>query len=197
MQLLAGKGFSKIYNLSGGINAWEKEVAVGPEDSGMYLFSPETTAEDAIITGFGLEMGLRDFYLSMKSKVKSEKAAKLFQKLADVELLHEKQLLELYNGLVGEKVSLDEFQKKIVEPSMEGGLTTDQYLQRYDFNMESELDILSLAMAIEVQALDLYLRAADGSEVGLARETLLHIAAEERTHIAMLSQHIDQLEELV
>ena len=61
--MLSGKGYDKIYNLSGGIKAWGKEVAVGPEFTGLHLFPEEISAEDAIITGFSLEMGLRDFYL--------------------------------------------------------------------------------------------------------------------------------------
>lgn len=195
--MLAGKGFSKVYNLSGGIKAWEKEVAVGLPDSGMFLFSSDATPEEAIVTGFGLEMGLRDFYLTMTSQVKSAGAAELFETLAEIEVLHERQLVDLYNELTGKTITLEEFQKKIVEPVMEGGLTTDEYMQRYDFDMENELDILSLAMSIEVQALDLYLRAAEGSKVGIAREALHKIADEERTHIAMLGLRIEQLKELV
>ena len=197
MQLLSGKGFEKLYNLSGGIKAWDKEVAVGPEDSGMYLFSAEATPEEAIVTGFGLEMGLRDFYLSMKSSVASKNAQDLFDKLADVEILHQKQLIELYTSMTGEAIGLEEFQKKIADPAMEGGLTTEQYLQRYNLDTESELEVLSLAMAIEVQALDLYLRAADKSEDAGTRDTFYRIAEEERSHIARLGQHIDQQQELV
>lgn len=170
---------------------------MGLPDSGMFLFKNDATPEEAIVTGFGLEMGLRDFYLSMASKVRSSEAVKLFETLAEIETLHEKQLVDLYNELTGKTITLEEFQKKIVEPSMEGGLTTDEYMQRYDFNMESELDILSLAMSIEVQALDLYLRAAEGSTVDVARKTLHKIADEERTHITMLGQRIEKLKELV
>ena len=170
---------------------------MGPEDTGMHLFNHDASPEEAIITGFGLEMGLRDFYISMKSKVKSAEAVELFEKLADIEILHEKQLVELYAKLVSKTLTLDEFQEKIVQPTMEGRLTTDQYMQRYDFDMESELDILSLAMAIEVQALDLYLRAVDSSKASAAREVLHHIADEERSHIVMLGQRVEQLKELV
>ncbi len=195
--MLSGRGFKKIYNLSGGIKAWDKEVAVGPEDSGMYLFSAEATPEDAIVTGFGLEMGLRDFYLSMKSSVASKNAQDIFDKLADVEIVHQKQLVELYASLTGEAMTLEEFQKKIADPAMEGGLTTEQYLQRYNLDTESELEVLSLAMAIEVQALDLYLRAAGNSKEAATRDTFFKIAEEERSHIARLGQHIDQQQELV
>lgn len=196
-QLLAGKGFSKVYNLSGGIKAWEKEIAIGPEDSGMHLFSRDATPEDVVVTGFGLEMGLRDFYLSMKNQVQSEDAKGIFDELADIEIIHQKQLVELYVSLTGNAVTLEDFQQKIVKPAMEGGLTTDQYLQRYDLDKESDLEVLSLAMSIEVQALDLYLRAAEVSKVSKTRDTLLQIAEDERGHINLLGQHIDQQQEML
>ena len=85
-QTLTRKGFSKVYNLSGGIKAWKKEVAVGAEDTGLHLFTSEESPEEAIVVGFGLEMGLRDFYLSMQSKVSLESTKVLFGKLADIEI---------------------------------------------------------------------------------------------------------------
>ena len=39
-------------------------------------------------------------------------------------------------------------------PAMEGGLTTAEYLARYRPDLENPADVVSLAMAIEAQALD-------------------------------------------
>jgi sulfur-carrier protein adenylyltransferase/sulfurtransferase len=190
-QMLAGKGFGKIYNLSGGIKAWKKEVAVGPEDTGLHLFAGGQTPEQAIITGFALEAGLRDFYLSMQKQVKHESTKSLFGMLADIEILHQERLVKLYVEVTGTAVSVADFAKKIAEPAMEGGLTTEQYLQLYKTDLESEMEVLGLALAIEVQALDLYSRAAEKSDHDGARRVLSQIADEERSHIARLSEYID------
>ena len=195
--MLSGKGFTKIYNLSGGIKAWEKEVAVGPEDTGLHLFSVEANAEEVIITGFGLEMGLRDFYLSMQAKVSREAAKSLFGKLAEIELNHEERLVELYKDVTGNALTITEFTEKIAEPAMEGGLTTEDYLQLYNVDQESELEILSLAMAIEAQAYDLYLRAAEKSDDEETRLVLQQIAADENSHIARLANYIDEQQGLI
>lgn len=192
--MLAGNGYSKIYNLSGGIKAWEKEVAVGPEDTGLHLFTRDESPEEAIIIGFGLEMGLRDFYLSMLPKVTLESTKSLFNKLADIEILHQQRLVELYREITGTVLTIEEFAKKIAEPAMEGGLTTEEYLQLYTIDLNSELEVLGLAMAIEAQALDLYMRAADKSKKSETRQVLLQIAEEERNHIERLSSYIDHQE---
>jgi rubrerythrin len=194
--MLAGNGYDKIYNLTGGIKAWEKEVAVGAEDTGLHLFTREESAEEAIIIGFGLEMGLRDFYLSMLPKVSLEATRSLFNKLADIEILHQQRLVELYKEITGTALSIEEFTKKIAEPAMEGGLTTEEYLQLYTVDINSELEVLGLAMAIEAQALDLYIRAAERSKKSGTRQVLLQIAGEERNHIERLSSHIDHQQEV-
>ena len=193
---MAGRGFSKIYNLTGGIKAWKKEVAVGAEDTGLHLFTSEESPEEAVIVGFGLEMGLRDFYLSMQSKSSRESTKTLFGKLADIEILHQERLVELYRDITGTAMTITEFSQKVAEPAMEGGLTTEEYLQLYNIDLNSELEVLGMALAIEAQALDLYLRAGERSDKAETKQILLQIAAEERSHIAKLSSYIDQQQDL-
>ena len=192
--MLAGKGFTKVYNLSGGIKAWGKEVAIGSEDTGLHLFSGVASPEEAIITGFGLETGLREFYLSMQRQVTRASTKSLFGMLADIEILHQDRLVKLYNEINGTTISVADFAEKIAEPAMEGGLTTEEYLQLYQTDLDSELEVLGLALAIEAQALDLYVRAAERG--GESRKVLLQIAEEERSHMARLSQYIDQEQDL-
>ena len=195
--MLSGKGFKKIYNLSGGIKAWDKEVAVGPEDTGLHMFSGATSGEEAIIVGFGLELGLRDFYLSMQKRVANEATKALFGKLADIEILHQLQLVHLYREVTGIQHTVAEFTAKIAEPAMEGGLTTEEYLELYNTDADVESEVLSLALAIEAQALDLYLRAAETSTDPGSERVLRRIAAEERSHIARLSNYIDHQQDLL
>ena len=194
--MLSGKGFQKIYNLSGGIKAWGKEVAMGPEDVGLHLFNRVASGEEAIVVGFGLEMGLRDFYLAMQKQVRREETKTLFDKLASIEILHQEQLVKLYGEMTGRLLSVADFAAKIATPAMEGGLTPEEYLQLYKTDLDSESEVLSLALAIEAQALDLYLRAAEKSTDAESEMVLRRIAAEERSHIARLSNYIDNQQDL-
>lgn len=190
--MLSGKGFKKIYNLSGGIKGWNQEIAVGPEELGLELFSGAESAEETIVVGFGLEQGLREFYLDMGKKVENDEAKKLFLQLADIEILHQERLLKLYQEISGKSISLEEFASQIVEAAMEGGLTTEEYLQLYNPDLNSVVDILSLAMAIEAQALDLYQRAGECAKSEEARTVLQQIASEEKVHLSKLSEYLDK-----
>lgn len=169
---------------------------MGPEDGGLHLFTQATSGEEAIIVGFGLEMGLRDFYLAMQKRVRREETKTLFGKLASIEILHQEQLVQLYAELTGKQLSVAGFAAKIAEPAMEGGLTTEEYLQLYKTDVDAESEVLSLALAIEAQALDLYLRAAEQSTDAGSKRVLHRIAAEERSHIARLSNYIDHQQDL-
>lgn len=59
---------------------------------------------------------------------------------------------------------------------------------------ESAKDIIELAMSIEAQALDLYVRAADRSSNSKSREALIQIADEERVHLRQLGKLMDTID---
>jgi rhodanese-related sulfurtransferase/rubrerythrin len=187
-QMLAGKGFREVYNLSGGIKAWNSDTAFGSEELGMDLFDGNETPEESLVVAYSLEEGLRDFYLSMLKKVSDENARQLFQKLSEIEVKHQDRIFNQYLEISGKSVSREEFSKKIVSPAMEGGLTTDEYISQYPLDLEVTSEIVSMAMAIEAQALDLYQRASERASSDNSKAVLLQIADEERTHLKQLSK---------
>ena len=185
-QVLAAKGFREVMNLSGGIKAWNSQKAVGPEDQGLSLFSGRESPEETLLTAYSLEEGLREFYLSMAGRVKADNARRLFAKLATIEVKHQDRIFNEYRRLSGAAVSREEFARNVVAPAMEGGLTTQDYLERYQPDLEVPEEVISLAMAIEAQALDLYQRAADRAGTGESGAVLSQIANEERAHLEQL-----------
>ena len=58
-QMLAGKGFEEVYNMSGGIKAWLSGKAVGREEVGLALFSGKESIEETLQVAYSLEAGLR------------------------------------------------------------------------------------------------------------------------------------------
>lgn len=187
-QMLAGKGFREVYNLSGGIKAWNSDTAFGPEELGMDIFDGSESPEESLVVAYSLEEGLRDFYLDMVKKVQDENAGNLFQKLSEIEVKHQDRIFNQYLETSKKSVSREEFEKKIVSPAMEGGLTTEEYLSKYPLDLEVTSEIVSMAMAIEAQALDLYQRASDQASDEKSKAVLLQIADEERAHLQQLGK---------
>jgi len=185
-QVLAAKGFREVLNLSGGIKAWNSQKAVGPEDLGLQLFSGNESPEETLMTAYSLEEGLREFYLSMAAQVKTESARRLFDQLSGIEVKHQDRIFNEYRRISASAPTREEFVQKVVASGMEGGLTTQDYLRLYQPDLEVPEEVVSLAMAIEAQALDLYQRAADRAGTMESKNVLMQIANEERTHLEQL-----------
>jgi len=192
-QMLAGKGFDQVINMSGGIKAWDDPVAFGSEEQGLDLLTGNESIKETLIIAYSLEAGLRDFYITMIGKVADSEVKSLFQKLSDIELIHQNRILEEYIQITGKEIDRETFESEQVEKAVEGGLTTDEYIRLFRPDWNALSDIVDLAMSIEAQALDLYTRAADRSTDERSRGALKKIAEEERAHLEQLAKLMDTL----
>ena len=193
-QMLAGKGFDNVYNVSGGFKAWKDKAAFGKEELGLELFTGDESPEKTLVVAYSLEAGLRDFYLSMIPKVKNNDAKNLFQKLSEIEIKHQERIFSEYIKISGKSETRQEFEKTIVSKAVEGGLTTEEYANLFQPDWESVADIIELAISIEAQALDLYLRAADRRSDPQSKKVLNQIADEERMHLTQLGKLMETID---
>ncbi len=191
--MLAGKGYKKVYNVSGGIRAWQSQKAVGPEDLGIHLFADGETPEEVLKVAYSLEEGLQEFYLSMADQAENEKVRSLFVKLSKIEIKHQASIVRAYQDLGHPDISQKDFSVLVVEKAMEGGLTTEEYLDLFKPDLGSPIDVVSLAMSIEAQALDLYQRVGETLSSDRSRAIVQKIADEEKAHLASLGRLMEEL----
>lgn len=191
-QTLAGKGYDQVINMSGGYKAWNGQAAYGAEEAGVDIFSELGSVEAILASAYSLEEGLRDFYLRMLERVSDEKVKSVFRLLADIEIKHKDRLFAEYTRITG-KDDRGDFECRFVTPLMEGGMTTEEYMDRFKPDFDSPVDVISLAMSIEAQALDLYIRSAVWTQNAENRAILEQIASEEKTHLERLGQLLDEL----
>jgi rubrerythrin len=191
--MLAGKGFTEVLNLSGGFKAWNSKAAFGPEDQGLELFSGVESPAKALVVAYGLEAGLHDFYISMIPKVSNSEVKDLFQKLSEIEIKHQERIFSEYVKITETRETKADFENNIVSQAVEGGLTTEEYINRFSPDWDSAIDIIELAMSIEAQALDLYQRASESSQDKKSQKVLVQIADEERSHLAQLGKLIERI----
>ena len=191
--MLAGKGFKKVFNVAGGIKAWHAKTAIGPQDLGMDLFSGKEEPLDVLKVAYSLEQGLCNFYISMEKEAKHEKVKDLFAKLSEIEVKHQMSIYTAYNDISDEKLNKDEFEELVEIKALEGGLSTREYLDLFNPDLNSEIDVISLAMSIEAQALDLYQRVSSKIENLQSRDIINKIGNEEKAHLASLGKLLDSL----
>ena len=185
-QLLAGQGFTEVYNLKGGIKAWEGQQAAGPVEVGMAMISGRETPAEIIVLAYGMEEGLKGFYGLMAARSDSKEVSGLFDKLAGIEVRHKEKLFELFRRLSEEEFDREAFERDIVVTAMEGGLTAEEFLASHQAVLETKVEVVSLAMELETQALDLYLRYSSTLEHGKTKEVLYQLAEEEKAHLRSL-----------
>jgi len=191
--MLAGKGFKKVFNVAGGIKSWHAKTAIGPQDLGMDLFSGKEEPLEVLKVAYSLEQGLCEFYITMEEEAKNEKVKDLFGKLSAIEVKHQASIYTAYNDISDDELSKDAFEKMVEIKALEGGLSTREYLDLFSPDLNSETEVISLAMSIEAQALDLYQRVSSKIENSHSKDIINQIANEEKAHLSSLGKLLDNL----
>ena len=182
-----------MFNVAGGIKAWKAKTAIGPQDLGMDLFTGKEDPRDVLKVAYSLEQGLCEFYISMQEEAKNERVKDLFAKLSEIEVKHQMSIYAAYKDISNGETSREEFEKMVVIKALEGGLSTREYLDLFNPDLGSEIDVISLAMSIEAQALDLYQRLSAKIKSPGSKEIINKIANEEKEHLASLGRLMDSL----
>ncbi|MEN8199497.1 MAG: ferritin family protein [Thermodesulfobacteriota bacterium] len=183
-QLLLAQGYSNIFNMSGGIIAFDGGKAVGGEDFGMEFFV-SGDFQDAFRMSYAMEEGLRQLYLALEETTEDEEARLLLAKLAKFEDGHKAKLKAMFPEA--------EECGEVAGDNLEGGFDRQQILDHFRSRIDNLHDILELGMMLETQAFDLYSRLSRKSEDSKSKELFDYLAEEEKLHLNFLSREYDKL----
>lgn len=194
-RLLSHQGFEDISYIQGGIHGWEDATASGPVAFHLRFVRGDEPPQEVIGIAYQMEEGLRRFHQEIQSRTFDANLRQLLTQLVKAEESHKRTLLELL-----EKVAeADQKESGIIVPPpvsdqdlMEGGLELSEFMRRNERYLETVAGYLDIAMMIETQALDLYLRMANESTNPVTRKVLFHIGDEEKAHLAMLGQFLER-----
>ena len=192
-QLLSGQGFREVYNLKGGINAWQGVKAVGPVELNLDLIRGDESPLEIISLAYGMEEALRRFYVFFKECSSDEGLRKLFTDLASVEEKHKESLRKLYLDLPGSSPDSQTWEEKTQAEVLEGGFRFADFIRENEPLLKSPARVLETALMLETQALDLYLRFADREGEGATKKILYRLADEEKAHLAALGRLLDEI----
>lgn len=191
--MLTAQGFKQVYNLKGGIAAWQGQAAAGPPEMGMMLVKGDETPQDIICLAYGLEEGLRKFYTAATQMAIEAEVIKVLSQLAEIEERHKQRLFDLYKAIDAADTTIESFENKVNSELMEGGFDPDKLLESNKPVFKNATDVLSFAMMLEAQGMDLYMRYADKSEDAQVKEILYKMADEEKTHLKSLGDLFEKI----
>jgi rubrerythrin len=180
--------------MEGGIRAWKGMVAHGLPEAGMAYFSPAANTEDIVGLAWSLEEGSKFFYQGIAEHFNDDKEAQeMFSWLVSAEENHEKHLLETYETLTGNKPDFtklrDKFSGSLSGSVMEGGIQVKEALAWIKDKGISES--LELAIAMEVNAYDLYIKMSRAIEDKQAQKVFEELSEEEQVHLEKLAKLLD------
>ena len=191
-QLLSGFGFKEAYNVKGGIKAWQGQKAAGPVELNLDLIKGDETPGEIVVFAYGLEKGLQTFYGKMIEKTDDQELKDLFQRLYKIEENHKRKLFELKQRVDPANVDQEAFESEINPKIMEGGFDIDTFMNQNESYLHSVQEVLMLAMMLETQALDLYLRFSDKSTNDQTQKILFEVSEEEKTHLSALGKLMEE-----
>jgi len=186
-QLLSGLGFKEVYNLKGGIKAWEGIKAAGPQELNLDLITGDESPAEMVMIAYAMEKASQTFYIKIKENKDDQKLIELLSVLIDVEEKHKKMLQELFLKIESPKKDFKAFEEEILgKKTMEGGFDMEEYMKQNASFLDSVQNLIELAMTLETQSFDLYLRFSEKSKNKETKDVLLKIAEEEKAHLKSL-----------
>jgi len=174
--------------MDGGIQAWHGLTAEGPPEGGATYFSTGHSAADMAALAWALEENTRLFYIGLAEMRPDTDEAALFQALVHAEENHEKTLAAIHTELSPEPV--DRYFRAQDKPVLEGGMDMKTALSWAEGG--TTVQLFELAIGLEANAYDRYLKMVDVAESGDVKEVFRTIAKEEREHLKKLGELMDQ-----
>ena len=144
-----------------------------------------------IALAYGMEMGLGVFYRQMIERTQDSDLQALFAKLADIENHHKKRLFDLLTEIEPPDKDAEAYEADIRPTILEGGYHLDAFMKKNEAFLNTVPDVLGLAMMLETQALDLYLRFAENNTNEQTTEVLFKVADEEKAHLQSLGSLLE------
>ena len=187
-QWLVGQGFKEVYDISHHIADWQGIQATGAYEVDLNLIVPEADFDDVWQLSYAMEEGLQSFYRQLEEAEQNQELKALYNRLAGFEDYHKKRLLDGYTEFI-EGAQADDLIQSTLK-IMEGGKLTRRSPQEVIKSVSNVMDIFGLAMAIESQSYDLYIRLSREAEKEAVQNLLVDMAEEETQHLDYLSQEL-------
>ncbi len=177
-----------MYNLKGGITAWQGRTAFGPAEMGMAYLKGDEKPPEVVVLAYGMETGLSEWYTAIAETTPQPEVKSLLKRLAGIEENHRQKLFNLYQTLDRTVTDQGQFETRIVSKLMEGGFTTEEFMEQNKEAMNTRENVLGIAMMLETQALDLYLRYSRKSQDHRSKAVFHDLGEEEKRHLASLGR---------
>jgi rubrerythrin len=178
--------------MEGGIQAWEGITATGPPHQGMFLLAGVTSDGDLLRLAGELEEGARRFYEVIRDILPDEASKGVFQSLAVAEEGHRRQLLAACRKFFPDAACDTPPAGKDAPTYTEGAFRLDDLTAWCREPGREPFAILELAMQVEANSLDFYLKLLAAPEYSSLGKVLEPLVADEKKHLEKLGSLLER-----
>jgi len=186
--MLNGAGMDDVYNMEGGMLAYNGLVAAGPPEAGVFCFPDDMSPEQLIAMAWYVEDGTKRYFDTTRESSENPEVQDILANLSDFKLSHKKTLEKLYEKISGESLGENFPENVLTRPPkvmMSGCVSVPDALAWSKGKNATE--ILDLMMALEANTLDLYFKLGRGVTSERARSVFMALSEEETRHLEKLA----------
>ncbi len=179
----------RIYNLTGGIAAWEgKTLAEVPR---VQIFDESADPAAALWTAMDLEKGALRFYQAALDRFGGGKAADVLKELARAEKAHGRTIYAFWEKTQDAPPEFDRLFEGLGGEILEGGRSVEEAVSAFSgADKDGFIRLMEIALDIEYAAYDLYRVMAERFEAEAAKNAFTAIAQAEKGHMRKLIEAI-------
>lgn len=186
--ILIGAGLENVYNMEGGILAYNGLVAAGPPEAGVFCFPENMTPEQLIAMAWYIEDGSQRYLDAVKDIAQDQDIKDAFISFTDHKIAHKQSLSQLFQKISGQSVG-DDFPTSVLQRPphkvMAGCVSVPEAI---NWSKDKEIsDILDLLIGLEANTFDLYLKLGRQVESDRARSVFMELSEEEVRHLKQLA----------
>ena len=185
----------KIYNLMGGIMAWDGKTLVDLPQ--VKLFDGIDEPAELLLKSMDLEKGALRFYSHVVENYAGQPFVHIIAPLVNAERIHAQSIYRHWQKITKAPAPFDELFENLEGDILEGGENLESAIQRFE-TLEGNpcLGLIELALDIEYSAYDLYRTMADQTNDEAARSAFLAIAQVEKSHMQLLANAVEMVSNL-
>lgn len=186
--ILNGGGVGDVYNMEGGILAYNGLVAAGPPEAGVFCFSDNMTPEQLIAMAWYIEDGSQRYFDSVKNVTQDDEIKATLAGLLAHKTAHKATLAQLYQKISGQSTDAAFPAGVLPKPphTVMAGCVSVPEAVKWSKNKKVNA-ILDLLMALEANTFDLYLKLGRQAAPERARMVFMGLSEEEARHLEQLS----------
>lgn len=174
------------------MDAWKGLVATGEYSQGMDFLEGVRTAADILPVALALEEGARIFYGAAADLFDDPEAKATFTALVRAEENHRRKLVEACAVMMPDTRCEIPSGEEGLRGFMEGAVRIDEALEWARREKRRPLEILELAVQMEANSLDFYLKVAAREEFAPIGTVLEELIEDEKGHLRRLADLLER-----